>query len=100
MPQPVILMNTVENGKRHMFVQTSSMVCSRTIDIVIDEESKVIENVEYTRGCSGNLQGVCSLLRGMTVKQAIDKLDGILCNGKMTSCPDQLARVLKTLENN
>lgn len=68
-------------------------VCSRKIDI--DVEDGIIKKVVYTGGCSGNTQGVASLLVGMTVEEAIARLDGIRCGFRPTSCPDQLARALK-----
>ena len=68
-------------------------VCSRKIDI--DVEDGIIKKVVYTGGCSGNTQGVASLLVGMSVEEAISRLDGIHCGFRPTSCPDQLARALK-----
>lgn len=68
--------------------------CSRQIDIDIDGET--ILNVQFTGGCHGNTQGVAALVRGMRIDEVIARLDGIDCRGKGTSCPDQLARALKT----
>ena len=69
-------------------------VCSRHMEI--DVEGGVIQAVRVMGGCSGNLQGIASLLKGMTVEDAIARMDGIRCGMKPTSCPDQLARALKT----
>ena len=71
-------------------------VCSQLIDIEVDDEKR-IHNVAFTKGCSGNLQGIARLVEGMTVDEAISRLDGIRCGMKSTSCPDQLAQALKTL---
>ena len=68
-------------------------VCSRSIDI--DVENGVITQVKFNGGCAGNTQGVASLVRGMTVEDAIERLEGIRCGFKPTSCPDQLAKALK-----
>lgn len=68
-------------------------VCSRQITIEITDG--VIDSVRFMGGCSGNTQGVASLVRGMKVDEAIERLEGINCNGKGTSCPDQLAKALK-----
>ena len=68
-------------------------VCSRHMEI--DVEDGVIQAVRVTGGCHGNLQGVTALLRGMTVDEAIARMDGIRCGMKPTSCPDQLAQALK-----
>lgn len=69
-------------------------VCSRAMEV--DVEDGVIQAVRVQGGCSGNLQGICSLLKGMTVDEAVTRMEGIRCGMKPTSCPDQLARALKT----
>lgn len=68
-------------------------VCARSIEI--DVEKNIIKNVHFVGGCSGNTQGVASLLVGMTVEEAIKRLSGIRCGFKPTSCPDQLAKALQ-----
>ena len=67
--------------------------CSRAINFEVKDG--IIESVEFVGGCDGNTQGLSKLLAGMSVDAAIDGLSGIDCNGKGTSCPDQLARALK-----
>lgn len=74
---------------------TCGAVCSRQIEI--ETEGDVIRGVRYTGGCNGNTQGVAALVAGMKVDEAIARLEGIDCNGRGTSCPDQLARALKQL---
>ena len=71
-------------------------VWSRNMEI--DVEGDVIQSVRVEGGCSGNLQGICSLLKGMTVEEAVARMEGIRCGGKPTSCPDQLAQALKQAE--
>ena len=71
-------------------------VCSRNMEI--DVEGDVIQSVRVEGGCSGNLQGICSLFKGMTVEEAVARMEGIRCGGKPTSCPDQLAQALKQAE--
>lgn len=68
-------------------------VCSRQIDI--DLEDGMIKNVAFTGGCSGNTQGVCALIKGMSVDDAIERLRGIHCGPRPTSCPDQLSIALE-----
>ena len=68
-------------------------VCSRAINIEV--EDGIIVNVEFIGGCSGNTQGVSALVRGMKVAEAIERLSGIHCGMKSTSCPDQLATALR-----
>ncbi len=71
---------------------TPKGVCSRGIDIELEEG--VIRSVHFQGGCAGNTQGVAALVKGMTAKEAIDRLSGIRCGFKSTSCPDQLAKAL------
>lgn len=73
---------------------TTKGTCSRAIEITIDDNS-VITSVKFIGGCSGNTQGVAALVRGMTVNEAISRLEGIKCGPRPTSCPDQLATALK-----
>ena len=73
---------------------TTKGTCSRSIIIIIDDND-VIESVKFIGGCSGNTQGVAALVAGMTVTEAIGRLDGIKCGPRPTSCPDQLAQALK-----
>ena len=71
-------------------------VCS--VKIEVDHENGVIQAVRFTRGCRGNTQGVGRLLVGMTLEEAVERLEGIECrNG--TSCPDQLAKGIKRYLN-
>lgn len=69
--------------------------CSRLIEI--EMESGVIQNVSFVGGCNGNLQGISSLVKGMTAAEVVTKLDGICCGKKGTSCPDQLSKALKSI---
>ena len=73
---------------------TPSGVCSKLMEI--DVEDGTIQAVRVTGGCNGNLQGIASLLRGMRVEDAIERMEGLQCGMKSTSCPDQLAQALKT----
>lgn len=68
-------------------------VCSRLIRVEV--EDGIIRQVEVQGGCSGNLQGILRLLVGMPVQQAIERMEGVRCGGKPTSCPDQLAKALR-----
>ena len=68
-------------------------VCSSEIDFEV--ENNIIKSVRFVGGCSGNTQGVASLISGMDIDEAISRLDGIKCGFRPTSCPDQLAQALK-----
>ena len=72
----------------------TSGVCSRQISIEISDDN-VIESVKFLGGCNGNTQGISALVKGMDVEEAIERLEGIDCGGRGTSCPDQLANALK-----
>ena len=68
-------------------------VCSARIEFEL--EGNTVKNVEFTRGCSGNTQGVAALCEGMDADEVIKRLEGINCGGKGTSCPDQHAKAIK-----
>lgn len=70
--------------------------CSQQIDIEIKDG--VIDSVSFVGGCNGNLKGICALVKGMKPEDAISKLKGIRCGFKETSCPDQLARALESMQ--
>ena len=74
-------------------VYNTRSVCSRRINIEVDGDR--IVSVKFEGGCSGNTQGVAALVAGMSVDEAISRLEGIKCGFKPTSCPDQLAQALK-----
>lgn len=67
-------------------------VCASQIDFEI--ENDIVKSVRFTGGCNGNTQGVAKLVEGMQVQDVIDRLSGIKCGFKSTSCPDQLAKAL------
>ena len=67
-------------------------VCSSRIDLEL--EGDMIRSVAFTGGCNGNLQGISHLLQGMRVEDAVERLRGIHCGWKPTSCPDQLSKAL------
>lgn len=68
--------------------------CSQQIIITLDD-ADVVENVCFIGGCHGNTQGISQLVRGMSAIEVINRLQGIRCGWKSTSCPDQLAQALK-----
>lgn len=67
-------------------------VCSKEVSFRV--EAGRLRGVRFYSGCPGNLKAMAMLLEGMRVKDAVDKLKGITCGDKKTSCSDQLARVL------
>lgn len=72
----------------------TSGTCSTAIDFEV--ENGIIQSVQFIGGCNGNTQGISALVRGMKVEDAIERLKGIKCGFKSTSCPDQLAKALES----
>ena len=68
-------------------------VCAKKISFEI--EDGIVKNIRFTGGCAGNTQGVSALAEGMTTDEIIERLSGIRCGFKGTSCPDQLAKAVK-----
>lgn len=91
-----IVKDEIVDGVRYVVATPSAKVCSKQIDIEIKDG--VIQKVVYTRGCEGNAKGIGALIRDMSVEEAIKRLEGITCGKRGTSCPDQLAKVLKALK--
>ena len=71
-------------------------VCSQEMRVELDKQGR-IANLEVLGGCSGNLQGISALVRGMSAQEAVERLKGIRCGFKSTSCPDQLAQGLEQI---
>ena len=72
--------------------------CANAIDVEVTDG--IVKEVNFSGGCEGNLTGVSRLVMGMSVSEAIDRLKGIKCGYKNTSCPDQLARALEDMTDN
>ncbi len=70
-------------------------VCS--MQITFDIENDIVSNVRFFGGCAGNSQGIAKLCEGRTTDEVIKALEGINCAGKGTSCPDQLAKAIKSV---
>lgn len=70
--------------------------CCATIEIEMGD-GNIIENVRFIGGCNGNTKGISALVKGMKAEDVIDRVSGICCGHKTTSCPDQLACALKQI---
>ncbi len=90
-----IISDETVDGVRYVSAAPSATVCSKQIDIQIKDG--IILSVKYTRGCDGNAKGIGALIKDMSVEEAIRRLEGITCGKRPTSCPDQLAKILKSL---
>lgn len=65
--------------------------CARLIKFDLNDD--IVTNVEFLGGgCPGNLQALPKLVDGMTVTQIEEKIGGIICGRRQTSCADQLAK--------
>ena len=78
--------------RKQMYRYKTRGTCSQAI--FFDVEDNKVKNVKFISGCNGNTQGVAALVDGMDIDEAIRRIKGIDCNGRGTSCPDQLATAL------
>ena len=79
-----------------MYEFKTSGTCSQRI--LFDVENGKVKNVQFIGGCNGNLKGIAALVEGMDVDTVIERVRGIRCGMKQTSCPDQLAQALKEVK--
>ena len=80
-----------------MYEYKTSGTCSRSI--LFDIEDGKVKNVQFIGGCNGNLKGIAALVEGMDVATVIERVQGVTCGMKKTSCPDQLAQALIAAKN-
>lgn len=81
------------------YIYKTKGTCSTLIEVELD--GNVVKYVKFTGGCNGNLQAIPKLVEGLTVEQVEQKIGGISCNGRPTSCGDQLAKACRSaLEQN
>lgn len=71
------------------YTRKNTGVCSKSTTVTI--EDGIIQDIEIIGGCDGNLKGVCSLLKGQSASDAVSRLQGLTCQQRTTSCPDQIA---------
>ena len=79
------------------FTYKTQGTCSSQIEFELD--GNIVKNVKFHGGCNGNLKGISALVEGMTVEEVQQKLAGITCGFKRTSCPDQLAKAVSKAYN-
>ena len=77
------------------YVYKTKGTCSTNIELNV--EDGIVKDVAFCGGCNGNLQGISHLVKEMRVEDVIQKLEGIRCGGKSTSCPDQLCNALREM---
>ena len=77
-----------------MYSYKTKGVCSKKIEVKLDENNR-IEDLKIIGGCQGNLSGLATMCKGQDAYEVIQKLKGIKCGSKSTSCPDQLSIALE-----
>ena len=75
------------------FTYKTKGTCSQLI--TFDIEDNKVYNVNFLGGCNGNLKGIAKLVEGQDIDDIINRIEGVRCGPKQTSCPDQLAQALK-----
>ena len=76
-----------------IYEYTPTGVCS--VKMIFEIENKIVKNLKIIGGCPGNGLGVASLCKNKEIDDVIERLEGIRCGFKKTSCPDQIAEALK-----
>ena len=89
-----IITDTYKGSVRYVVGQTEG-VCSQAIELLV--EGEVILDAAFHGGCNGNLKGIVALSKGHKVSEIKERLTGITCGGKSTSCPDQFAQLLQLI---
>lgn len=74
----------------------TKLTCSQ--EIIVDVDDDVVKSVKFVGGCNGNTKGISELVKNMKIDDVIEKLKGINCGARGTSCPDQLARALEEIK--
>ena len=89
-----IINDTYKGSVRYVVAQTEG-VCSQARELLV--EGDVILDAAFHGGCNGNLKGIVALCKGQKISEVQQRLTGITCGGKSTSCPDQFAQLLKSI---
>ena len=76
---------------------TPHNVCAKKILVELGDDG-IVGDVNFIGGCSGNTVGISKLAKGMNADELIKRLENITCGARGTSCPDQLAKALKTVK--
>ena len=86
-----------EGGIIVTYTYSTKGTCTRKI--IIETDGDTVKDVQFIGGCSGNTKGISSLVKGMKINDVIEKCKDIDCNGRGTSCPDQLAKALEEMQS-
>lgn len=77
---------------KELIFQTQG-TCAKAIRIVLTDDN-IVDDVQFLGGCMGNTGGISALVKGMKAEEVVERLKGIMCGNKGTSCPDQLSKAL------
>ena len=90
-----IISDTFNCGVRTVVAQPEG-VCSQAIELKLFGDE--IAEVNFYGGCSGNLKGIAALAKGQKISEVQQRLQGITCGQKSTSCPDQFSQLLAAIQ--
>jgi uncharacterized protein (TIGR03905 family) len=76
-----------------MYEYKTKGTCSTKVRFEI--ESGKLHSVNFEDGCNGNLKALGILVEGMNAQEVVQKLKGLCCENRGTSCGDQLARAIE-----
>ncbi len=96
MTPSIIADETLSDGSRNITAMTSG-VCAQMIAVRVKDDT--ILGIQFVGGCSGNTSGIAQLCRGMKIEDVQNRLLGVRCGSKSTSCPDQLAQILEQISH-
>lgn len=85
----------VENEHK-TYTFKSEGTCAKAFDVKLNGD--IIEEVCFYGGCPGNLLGISKLIKGMSKDEVVSTFKGTPCGRRETSCPDQLAKALESIE--
>ena len=81
------------------YIHKNFGTCSKSVTIVFDDSTHIIDSVKFEFGCPGNTTGVAKLCAGRKLEEVYELLKGVQCGNRLTSCPDQLALAIKDVLN-
>ena len=93
-----IVSDETQDGVRRLVVTPSQKVCPSQLELDIFVKDRTIKGFHFAGGCPGNARAVALLTTGMSIQDVVAKFRGLPCGRRGTSCPDQLARVLESLQ--
>jgi uncharacterized protein (TIGR03905 family) len=78
------------------YTYTPRGVCSRQINVELDGDT--IEHIDFVGGCNGNLKAIGKLVKGKSVDEVAQILEGNTCGPRPTSCADQMVKALRAAQ--